>query len=359
MKKSGIKNVALIATFAFALLNGTLSSLHAQNETKTKTTSLSAQSSVRIIDAKKINATTVEIEFSNQQKMLLDFYGNNIFRMFQDNSGSPMRDPGAKPEAKILLDNPRKQVAKLDVTDSNNILTLSTNAVQVVFDKNTTLFTLKNLLTNRQVVKSIAPVTFDKNTVAITLSGNDDEYFYGGGVQNGRFSHKGKAIAIENQNSWTDGGVASPNPFYWSTKGYGFMWHSFNKGKYEFGSKEKNTVKLSHDTDYLDVFFMVGDGAVALLNDFYQLTGKPVLLSKFGFYEGHLNAYNRDYWKEDPKGMLFEDGKRYKESQKDNGGVKESLNGEKSNYQFSARAVIDRYKQHDMPLGWILPNDGY
>lgn len=359
MKKSGIKNVALIATFAFALLNGTLSSLHAQNETKTKTTSLSAQSSVRIIDAKKINATTVEIEFSNQQKMLLDFYGNNIFRMFQDNSGSPMRDPGAKPEAKILLDNPRKQVAKLDVTDSNNILTLSTNAVQVVFDKNTTLFTLKNLLTNRQVVKSIAPVTFDKNTVAITLSGNDDEYFYGGGVQNGRFSHKGKAIAIENQNSWTDGGVASPNPFYWSTKGYGFMWHSFNKGKYEFGSKEKNTVKLSHDTDYLDVFFMVGDGAVALLNDFYQLTGKPVLLSKFGFYEGHLNAYNRDYWKEDPKGMLFEDGKRYKESQKDNGGVKESLNGEKNNYQFSARAVIDRYKQHDMPLGWILPNDGY
>jgi len=42
---------------------------------------------------------------------------------------------------------------------------------------------------------------------------------------------------------------------------------------------------------------------------------------------------------------LFEDGKRYKESQKDNGGIKESLNGEKNNYQFSARAVIDRSKE--------------
>ena len=72
-----------------------------------------------------------------------------------------------------------------------------------------------------------------------------------------------------------------------------------------------------------------------------------------------MNAYNRDYWKEDEKGILFEDGKRYKESQKDNGGIKESLNGEKNNYQFSARAVIDRYKSHDMPLGWLLPNDGY
>lgn len=357
MKKSGIKNLTSILGFAFALLIGISGSLHAQNETKT--TSLTFKSSVRIIDAKKINPTTVEIEFSNQQKMLVDFYGNNIFRLFQDNSGKGLRDPQAQPEAKILLDNPRKQLAKLDVTDRNNILTLSTNAVQVDFDKNTTCFTIKNLLTNREVVKSTAPVIFDKSKVSITLSESADEYFYGGGVQNGRFSHKGKAIAIENQNSWTDGGVASPTPFYWSTNGYGFMWHTFNKGKYDFGTKEKNTVTLSHDTDYLDVFFTVGDGAVALLNDFYQLTGKPVLLPKFGFYEGHLNAYNRDYWKEDPKGTLFEDGKRYKESQKDNGGIKESLNGEKNNYQFSARAVIDRYKQHDMPLGWILPNDGY
>ena len=357
MKKSGIKNLTSILGFAFALLIGISGSLHAQNETKT--TSLTTKSSVRIIDAKKINPTTVEIEFSNQQKMLVDFYGNNIFRLFQDNSGKGLRDPQAQPEAKILLDNPRKQLAKLDVTDRNNILTLSTNAVQVDFDKNTTCFTIKNLLTNREVVKSTAPVIFDKSKVSITLSESADEYFYGGGVQNGRFSHKGKAIAIENQNSWTDGGVASPTPFYWSTNGYGFMWHTFNKGKYDFGAKEKNTVTLSHYTDYLDVFFTVGDGAVALLNDFYQLTGKPVLLPKFGFYEGHLNAYNRDYWKEDPKGTLFEDGKRYKESQKDNGGIKESLNGEKNNYQFSARAVIDRYKQHDMPLGWILPNDGY
>ena len=357
MKKSGIKNLTSILGFAFALLIGISGSLHAQNETKT--TSLTSKSSVRIIDAKKINPTTVEIEFSNQQKMLVDFYGNNIFRLFQDNSGKGLRDPQAQPEAKILLDNPRKQLAKLDVTDRNNILTLSTNAVQVDFDKNTTCFTIKNLLTNREVVISTAPVIFDKSKVSITLSESADEYFYGGGVQNGRFSHKGKAIAIENQNSWTDGGVASPTPFYWSTNGYGFMWHTFNKGKYDFGAKEKNTVTLSHYTDYLDVFFTVGDGTVALLNDFYQLTGKPVLLPKFGFYEGHLNAYNRDYWKEDPKGTLFEDGKRYKESQKDNGGIKESLNGEKNNYQFSARAVIDRYKQHDMPLGWILPNDGY
>jgi len=43
---------------------------------------------------------------------------------------------------------------------------------------------------------------------------------------------------------------------------------------------------------------MINDGAVPLLNDFYQLTGHPVLIPKFGFYQGHLNAYNRDFWKD-------------------------------------------------------------
>ena len=144
-----------------------------------------------------------------------------------------------------------------------------------------------------------------------------------------------------------------------SKDGYGVMWHIVKGGGYDFGREEKGIVKLFQQTDCLDMCVMVNDGAVPLLNDFYQLTGNPVLIPKFGFYQGHLNAYNRDYWKEDEKGILFEDGKRYKESQKDNGGIKESLNGERNNYQFSARAVIDRYKNHDMPLGWLLPNDGY
>ena len=211
----------------------------------------------------------------------------------------------------------------------------------------------------RTVVEQVAPVEFGDGRVTVVLGEEPQEYFYGGGVQNGRFSHKGKIIAIENQNSWTDGGVASPAPFYWSTKGYGVMWYTFRKGAYDFGATETGRVSLSHDTDYLDLFIMVDPTPVALLNDYYQLTGNPVLLPKFGFYQGHLNAYNRDYWTEDEKGILFEDGKRYKESQRDNGGVKESLNGEKDNYQFSARAVIDRYAAYDMPLGWLLPNDGY
>ena len=318
-----------------------------------------AQNVTKVLSAKKINTTTIELLLSDNQRLTLDFYGDHIFRLFEDPTGGFIRDPEAKPEAKILVENPRRPVSKLDIKDENNQLFISTGKITVLFNKNTSLIKIINLATQAVAVEELAPIQFEKGKVTLSLKENPQEYFYGGGVQNGRFSHKGKNIAIENQNSWTDGGVASPTPYYWSTNGYAVMWHTFSKGNYNFGAKEKGLVKLTHETDYLDAFFMINDGAVPLLNDFYQLTGNPILLPKFGFYQGHLNAYNRDFWKEDEKGTLFEDGKRYKESQKDNGGIKESLNGEKNNYQFSARAVIDRYKKHDMPLGWVLPNDGY
>ena len=314
---------------------------------------------ISIQRVKTINPTTIEIWYTNNQHFTLDFYGENIFRVFQDNAGGIIRAPKATPEAQILVDNPRKPINQLDIEENENKISILTEEIKIELDKQSGLMKVIHLKKNQVVFEETSSALFGKNKVTLTLKEEPHEYFYGGGVQNGRFSHKGKAIAIENQNSWTDGGVASPTPFYWSTNGYGMMWHTFKKGKYDFGAEEAGKVKLSHETDYLDVFFMVNETPAELLNDFYQLTGNPVLLPKFGFYEGHLNAYNRDYWKEDEKGILFEDGKRYKESQKDNGGIKESLNGEKNNYQFSARAVIDRYKQHDMPLGWLLPNDGY
>ena len=312
------------------------------------------------VTAAKINPKMVEIILGNGHRVTIDFFSENTFRMFCDPSGSGvLRDPEAKPKADIVVEVPRTPVSKLILTESGDQISIATEKVELEVDKKTGLLRIINRTTNEIAFQEMASPVFEEDKVILSLKEHPEEYFYGGGVQNGRFSHKGKVIAIENQNSWTDGGVASPAPYFWSTKGYGILWHTFKKGKYDFGSKEKGIVTLYHETNYLDVFVMINDRPAALLKDFYQLTGKPVLFPKFGFYQGHLNAYNRDYWKEDPAGILFEDGKRYKESQKDTGGIKESLNGENNNYQFSARAVIDRYKAHDMPLGWILPNDGY
>ena len=345
-----------ILTFGLTCVFSTLAMAAPADET-----SVSApQVQTGIVDVRQINPTTVEVILNDNRRMTFDFYGDNIFRLFRDDNGGILRAPKAEPEATILVQNPRKPLSKLELNKAGDKVTLSTGKIRVELDKKTALFKVHDLEKNKVAFEQTEPISIEKNRAGLSLKSNPNEYYYGGGVQNGRFSHKGKIIAIENQNSWTDGGVASPAPFYWSTDGYGVMWHTFKKGQYDLGASEADKVKLHHEDNYLDMFFMVNDGAVPLLNDFYQLTGNPVFMPKFAFYQGHLNAYNRDYWKEDENGILFEDGKRYKESQKDNGGIKESLNGElPNNYQFSARAVIDRYKAHDMPLGWILPNDGY
>lgn len=311
---------------------------------------------------RKINPTTVEITYNNGEMLTLDFYGKNIFRLFRDPKGGILRDPASNPPAQILVDRPRKEVGTLTVDADGTHVGVSTSAVKVEVDRTSGLMKVTDLRSGKVVVSETAPAKIGNDHTTLTFNTHKGEQFYGGGVQNGRFSHAGQAIEIVNTNSWTDGGVASPAPFYWSTGGYGVMPYTFSPGIYDFGKTQAGRVTVTHDTDYLDVFMMVDATPTSLLRDYYQLTGNPVLLPKFAFYEGHLNAYNRDYWKETTeqgKGILFEDGKRYVESQKDNGGIKESLNGEKNNYQFSARAVVDRYKRTDMPLGWVLPNDGY
>ncbi len=300
----------------------------------------------------RLNSTTVQVDLQDGKLMYLDFYGPDIVRVFCDPQVGIIRNPEANPPAQILVGNPRRDVGEIAVDG----ISVSTSKMRINVAANGSL-TVKD--ETRSVIDNISFDFSNKGKISATYKPTPSEYFYGGGCQNGRFSHKGQEIAIENTNNWVDGGVSSPVPFFWSTGGYGMMWYTFAPGRYDFGKASKDEVRLTHDTSYLDLFIMVGKNGTGVLNGYYQLTGNPVLMPKFGFYEGHLNAYNRDYWKESENGILFEDGKRYSESQKDNGGVKESLNGEKNNYQFSARAVIDRYLDNDFPLGWILPNDGY
>ncbi|MDT3366867.1 MAG: alpha-xylosidase, partial [Bacteroidota bacterium] len=353
------------------------------------TLSLSAQELI------SLEGTAATVRLQDGKIMTVDFYGPDIVRVFLDPAGGPVRDPQATPPAKILVNNPRRDAGDLlSMPFGDDAVWINSDDIDLVISADGSFRFRHHIPAMRtmdpyQDIWRQARVEFTPTGTTLTLPGNEVADYYGGGIQNGRYRHNGKTIAIENQNSWTDGGVCSPAPWFWCTDGYGILWHTFAKGSYRFGEE----VVLKHDTPYLDIFLMLATdplqypsvlelipgatmrgflepsgGVLAelpakMLKLYYQLTGQPVLLPKFGFYEGHLNAYNRDYWKEtteEGKGIPFEDGKRYVESQKDNGGIRESLNGElPGNYQFSARAVIDRYEAADMPLGWILPNDGY
>ena len=130
--------------------------------------SIQASETSGILRAEKVNPTTVDVLFTNNQRMTIDFYGENIFRIFQDNSGGIIRDPEAKPEARILVDQPRRKVSGLALDDRDGRIILTTGKVRVELDKQTSLMKVFNLETNVCVIEQTAPVAFSPKEVTVT-----------------------------------------------------------------------------------------------------------------------------------------------------------------------------------------------
>lgn len=135
----------------------------------------------------RINPTLVEIVFANQQRVAVDFYGESVFRIFEDHNDGVMRAPEAKPEASILVDNPRTALnhKQVKVEENDNSIILSTTKAQVIFDKATQLFRIINLENGKTVAEQSDPAQFTPEKVTLSLREQPDEYFFGGGVQNG------------------------------------------------------------------------------------------------------------------------------------------------------------------------------
>jgi len=150
----------------------------------------------------------------------------------------------------------------------------------------------------------------------------DDEYFYGGGMQNGYFSHKGTKIKISKEiQNWDDGAVPNPVPFYMSTKGYGAFRNTFSPGEYDF----RDITGVSHNENRFDCFYFYGPSLKTILDGYTELTGRPILPPRWGLELGDADCYNAG-------GQTTPD---------------------------VIELIADKYREHDLPGGWILPNDGY
>ncbi|CAK1589684.1 unnamed protein product [Parnassius mnemosyne] len=314
------------------------------------------------------------INFKTGEKAKIYIINNHVFRYYVSPTGVfldyPMPNNAgdvAKITVKDVADYDKETFKKSCVNELNKYYQIDINKVQILFDKIKATMTVFDKRTKKEVLKESSALLYSDDKSIQSLHQSKDEYFFGGGMQNGRFSHKGNIIHILNTNNWVDGGVTSPCPFYWSSKGYGVLRNTWQPGVYDFGSKSPSKIVTTHNEDHFDAFFIINSQPREILHEYYELTGQPILMPEYAFYEAHLNTFNRDYWvkvtSKTPGAILFEDNNYYKKYKPNEighkKGILESLNGEKNNYQFSARAMIDRYKKHDMPLGWFIPNDGY
>lgn len=383
-----------------------LSAFSTVGTTKVQAADFSGQ--LESADSVTINGNVATVSFNGGAITgKITFLEDGIFRYNVDPAAEfsdyPTVRGGYPDTGKIVAQSDNSdRYTKPAATDAStdDAIVIKSGSTTIEFDKDTALMTVKS--GDSTVMEEKVPLTFNASNTVQTLVQHTEksntsetvaEQFYGGGTQNGRLVHTGEVINIANESSWTDGGVSSPSPFYYTTNGYGVLRNTWRDGSYDFGSTEGGTVTTQHNENEYDAYIFVSDAdngssvAQKLLTEYFKVTGNPVLLPEYGFYLGHLNAYNRDAWSKDSdigsnwtiKGndpytsegtTTYEAGGTGYEITANSHG--ESLNGEGPTvstgqipqgvdypYEFSAQAVLNEYQEYDIPLGFFLPNDGY
>lgn len=360
------------------------------------------------VDSVSVNGNVATISFNDGAITgKITFLEDGIFRYNVDPSNEFSQYPsvrsGYPDSGKITAqsDNSDRYKKPEAQTSNNEDTFIITNGKTVIeFDKDTALMSVK--VGDTTVMEEKMPLAFNGNSTVQTLvqhtkksntSSKVAEQFYGGGTQNGRLVHTGNVINIANESSWTDGGVSSPSPFYYTTNGYGVLRNTWKDGSYDFGSNQEGTVSTKHNENEYDAYIFVSDAKDGssvvqdLLTEYFKVTGNPVLLPQYAFYLGHLNAYNRDAWSDSERigtawtikgndsyqssgtttyeaggtGFMIKEGQQAETLNGTGPTVSTDKvpNGVTYSEKFSARAVLDEYQQYDMPFGFFLPNDGY
>ncbi len=277
----------------------------------------------------------VYIDLSTGEGIKLTFLKENLFRFHLDPEKEfpDYPEPNSPDhETKMVNKNEseyKQEYGSIEVSmeEDSEFHKVTTEAVELRIEKETSLMSLYDKKQSKVLWEEAAPLKYENNNTVQTLSTNEDEYFYGGGQQNGYYSHKNESINISVGGGWDAGAASSPVPFYLSTDGYGVMRNTFKPGFYDFSA----TATFEHAEERFDAYYFVEDSIPDIINEYTELTGSPALLPKFAFYLGHLDCFNGTHNGHGDERTLMVDGMNY----------------------------LNRYVGNDMPLGWFAPNDGY
>ncbi|MEG1479922.1 MAG: glycoside hydrolase family 31 protein [Kiritimatiellia bacterium] len=293
----------------------------------------------------------------------VQFYTPEIFRILAaqqkmvpmlDRGGNPMKDKEGKEKlvatadfsdplndpakAQILTDAAKEDKSRVTFADNrkDGTYTFSTPALTLTLKKADCTFSLTSDRGER-IFTEVAPLDLTKDGTTQTLQTYMEEFFYGGGQQNGVLSHKGRKIEIVADGNWEEGGHPNPAPWYMTNTGYGVLRHTFATGEYDFSDASKITTK--HNENRFDAFYFVGGNFNRNLELYTLFTGRPNFIPMWGLEMGDADAYmTRDEVTKEPK-------------QKDDGSYKELTP--------DAIKIAEKYRAADMPGGWLLVNDGY
>jgi len=246
--------------------------------------------------------------------------------------------PGDKAAA-IVVATPAANVEHSVVEQADHVL-IRTPALSLRIDRKPLRFTLFRAGDTQPLWREIQPLELgDKQTVQ-TLSSEKAERFFGGGQQNGRFEFKGKQLQVSYSGGWEEGDRPSPAPFLMSSRGWGMLRNTWSDGSYDL--RQNDQISLEHAEPRFDAYYFVGKDVRDVLARYTEWTGRARMLPRWALEFGDADCYN--------------DGDNVKKP----GTVPKGwTDGPTGTTPDVIETVARRYRENDMPGGWILPNDGY
>ena len=265
---------------------------------------------------------------SGEAKLRIEFQDDDLFRVqlapdgvFTDPANDDPADPDA-PDADIVVKRDYSGAGSSHQETSTGYV-ISTDQATLTITRSPLTLSLADEH-GTELWSETQPLSWSDAGTVQSLTRGEQEQFFGGGMQNGRFSHRGEVIDIARDFNWNDGGNPNAVPFYVSSRGYGVLRNTFAPGSYDFGAP----VRTTHREQRFDAYYFVGD-AEQVIDGYTELTGRPLAVPMYALEIGDADCYLHNA----------------------NRGERETLR--------DSRAIADGYVEHEMPLGWMLVNDGY
>jgi len=281
--------------------------------------------------------TQFELHTEGRGRLRISLLRADTLRI-QASSAGALQPPG-NGQAPIVLPQERAEVPHRIEEDAQQVW-IHTERLSLRIQRQPLRLALYRAGEAEPLWQELQPLDLGKNLSVQTLSSRRDEQFFGGGQQNGRFAFKGRQLDISYSGGWEDGDRPSPAPWLLSSRGWGTLRHTWAPGSYDLRADER--ISLQHQEGRFDAYFFVGRDFRAALDAYTDLSGRAPMPPRWAFEYGDADCYNdADNAKKPgtvPKG--WSDGPT--------GSTPDVVD-----------SVARPYREHDMPGGWILPNDGY
>ncbi|MBE5765847.1 MAG: glycoside hydrolase family 31 protein [Clostridiales bacterium] len=233
----------------------------------------------------------------NDEKIFVEAWGENGVRVRITKNAALRGDRWS-----ALLPDGAKQADEINIT-ANNCATLKNGKITACFEQNVLVFRNEKgeeLLAefwqgNRPLDKKVPhnPIYFASriwypqaagaSRIEYRFKAYDDEKIFGmGQYQDDRFDRKGSTLELAPRNT------QASIPFYYSSRGYGFLWNNPCLGRATFGANYTQWEAVS--TDELDFWVTAGDSPREIERQYAEVTGKSPMMPDYamGFWQCKL-----------------------------------------------------------------------